>query len=103
MCDLTQPWVSAIRDGRYELAWALSEQALAARDPGTRNDRSVPYHLRWIWDGRPFDGRDILVRCYHGLGDTIQFARYLPRLASRAASLTVEVQPRLCGLLAELP
>jgi ADP-heptose:LPS heptosyltransferase len=39
------------------------------------------------------------VRCYHGLGDTIQFARYLPALAKRCASVTVEVQPELEPLL----
>jgi hypothetical protein len=58
--------------------------------------------LRWVWDGRPFEGRHVLVRCYHGLGDTIQFARYLSALARRAASLTVEVQPCLLPLLAPI-
>jgi len=44
----------------------------------------------------------VLVRCYHGLGDTIQFARYLPALGRRASSLTVEVQPQLLPLLAQM-
>jgi hypothetical protein len=103
MADLMQRWVSAMRDGRYEAAWAVAEQAMAARDPATRDDPARPYHLRWVWDGRPFDGRDVLVRCYRGLGDTLQFARYLPLLARRAASVTVEAQPRLISLLREMP
>lgn len=93
-------WLAAIRRGDHERAWQLSAEALAARDPATRDDPRLPYHLRWVWDGTPVDGRDVLVRCYHGLGDTIQFARFLPLLRRRAASVTVEIQPRLAGLFA---
>jgi hypothetical protein len=87
----------------YDQAWRISEAALAGRDPATRDDSRLPYHLRWVWDGTPPDGRDVLVRCYHGLGDTLQFARYLPELARRAASVTVEVQPSLICLLSDFP
>ena len=96
-------WAAATRSGDHELAWTLCEQALAERDPATRDDPRLPYHLRWVWDGTPVDGRDVLVRCYHGLGDTIQFARFLPLLRRRAASVTVEIQPRLIGLFAGFP
>lgn len=102
MTDAGQAWIAAMRAGRFDDAWALSEQDLRLRDPATRDDPAMPYHLRWVWDGRPFDGRRVLVRCYHGLGDTIQFARYLPMLAQRAASLTVEVQPALLPLLTQM-
>jgi hypothetical protein len=100
MADGMAKWVGAMRAGDYPAAWAMAEQSLQARDPATRDDPALPYHLRWVWDGRPFDGRHTLVRCYHGLGDTIQFARFLPLLAKRTASLTVEVQPRLIDILA---
>ena len=92
-----------MRADDVERAWAISADILAARDPATRDDPAMPYHQRWVWDGRAFDSEDVLVRCYHGLGDTIQFARYLPILASRAASVRLEVQPRLIELLAGLP
>ena len=95
-------WVKAMRAGDYPAAWALSDQTMRARDPATRDDPTHPYHLRWVWDGRPFDNRHALVRCYHGLGDTLQFARFLPLLAARAASLTVELHPRLIPLLTGL-
>ncbi len=88
--------------GDHEAAWAISDQVLAARDPSTRDQPGVPYHRRWVWDGRPFDERHVLVRCYHGLGDTLQFARFLPLLRRRAASLTVELQPELMDVLARL-
>lgn len=92
-------WTVAMRAGRYADAWALGEKALAERDPATRDDPCLPYHQRWVWDGRPFDDRDVLVRCYHGLGDTIQFARFLPELARRARRVTVEAPARLIPLL----
>jgi hypothetical protein len=96
-------WTAAMRAERWTAAWAIQSRSLAARDPVTRDDPRLPYHQRWVWDGTPIDGRDVLVRCYHGLGDTIQFARYLPLLASRAASVTVEAQPELVDLLRHQP
>lgn len=95
-------WVGAMREARYTDAWALAAQTLAERDPATRDDPTLPYHLRWVWDGRSIDGRHVLVRCYHGLGDTLQFARFLPLLAARAASVTVEAPPRLIELIATM-
>lgn len=102
MAPLQDQWVRAMRARDYERAWSLCEQTMRERDPATRDDPGLPYHLRWVWDGRPFDGRDVLVRCYHGLGDTIQFARYLPLLRRRAASVTVEIHPRLMCLFRDL-
>ena len=92
-----------MRRGDYPGAWRISERVLAARHPDSRDDPRLPYHQRWVWDGRPFKNRHVLVRCYHGLGDTLQFARYLPLLGAQAASLTVEVQSELLPLLQKLP
>lgn len=100
--DLGRAWMEAMRGGDWAGAWAVCDAVLAARDPAARDDPALPYHRRWVWDGRPFDRADVLVRCYHGLGDTIQFARHLPALAQRAASLTVEAHPSLLGLLGTL-
>jgi hypothetical protein len=101
MVERMAMWTAAMRDGRYADAWALAHLTLAERRTATRDDPSLPYHLRWVWDGRTFDGADVLVRCYHGLGDTIQYARFLPLLARRVRSVTVEVPSRLLGLLAQ--
>ena len=87
-----------MRARHFDTAWNLSAAALASRDPAIRDDPSQPYHRRWVWDGRSVDGRNVLVRCYHGLGDTIQFARFLPLLAERARHVTVEMQPDLLPL-----
>lgn len=87
-----------MRAGDFETGWRINDQVLAQRR-GVPDDPRLPYHLRHVWDGRPFDGRDVLVRCYHGLGDTIQFVRYLRPLRTRAASVTLEAQPQLLPLL----
>jgi glycosyl transferase family 9 (putative heptosyltransferase) len=103
MRDIETEWMAAMRRGDFATAWAVNDHVLATRDPATRDDPRLPYHLRWVWDGRPFRNRHVLVRCYHGLGDTLQFARTLPALRPHVASLTVEAQPELLGLLATVP
>ena len=103
MDQQADPWTDAMRRGDHGAAWDIMATSHRARDPATRDDPNLPYHLRWVWDGRPFDGRRVLVRCYHGYGDTVQFARFLPHLRARAAHVTVEMQPRLVPLFAGHP
>lgn len=50
------------------------------------------------WRGEDVNGRVILVRCEQGHGDSIQFARYLPLLKARGATVVVESQPALMRL-----
>jgi hypothetical protein len=94
--------MQAMRRGDFACAWSISDRVLATRDPHTPNSR-LPRHEQAVWDGRPLQGRRVLVRCYHGLGDTLQFARFLPRLDSIVGETIVWVQPALMGLLATLP
>jgi tetratricopeptide (TPR) repeat protein len=56
------------------------------------------------WDGTaPLEGKVLLVHAEQGLGDTIQFCRYLPLLAARGARVVFEVMPSLKALLRSLP
>ena len=96
-------WDTAMRRGDFAAAWRINDTVLAGRDIRTRDDPALPYHERWVWDGTPPDGQDVLVRCYHGLGDTLQFSRYLPMLDRRAARLRVEAQPELLDVLDRMP
>ena len=91
-----------MRRGDFAAAWEVSDRIIAARAPGEQCWH-LPRHEQWVWDGRPLADRTVLVRCYHGLGDTIQFARFLPLLASVAGETVVWAQPALLGLLARLP
>jgi hypothetical protein len=56
-----------------------------------------------LWDGSALDGKRVLVRCYHGLGDTIQFIRYIPLLKQIAKEVIVWAQPPLLPLLKSIP
>jgi tetratricopeptide (TPR) repeat protein len=52
------------------------------------------------WDGRQsLDGKTVLIHAEQGLGDTIQFARYIPLLRERGASVVFEVMPPLKALM----
>jgi len=52
------------------------------------------------WTGtEPIAGRTILVHAEQGFGDTLQFVRYVPRLAALGAKVILEVQPALHPLL----
>ena len=90
-----------MRRGDFAAAWRISDALLAARR-ATAPDWRVPRHEQSIWDGRPLRGRRVLVRCYHGLGDTVQCARFLPELAELAREVAVWVQPPLLPLLRRL-
>jgi tetratricopeptide (TPR) repeat protein len=49
------------------------------------------------------DGKTILIHSEQGLGDTIQFARYLPLLADCGARVVFELPSALLGVLQGLP
>lgn len=65
----------------------------------------APTRRRWKqpqWDGaKPLRGRSILVHAEQGLGDTLQFCRYLRPLLRAGAAVTFEVQAPLVSLLRE--
>ena len=100
--DLHAQWLVAMRSGDFARAWQVSDRILALRRPD-ETCWHLPRHEQWVWDGRPPDGRRVLVRCYHGLGDTIQFARFLPAVSRIAQKTIVWVQPALLDLLHTLP
>ena len=93
-------WTEAMLDGDFERAWQVSDEVLAQRRGLTCAD--LPYHLRWVWGGAPFAGRRVVVHCYHGLGDTLQFIRFVPQVAALADSVVIEAQPALLPLLRPL-
>jgi hypothetical protein len=86
-----------MRAGDFDTAWRISDDVLRRR--AATPCAHLPRHQQWIWNGEPVDGKRVLVRCYHGLGDTIQFSRYLPMLRERAREVTIWAQERLLPLL----
>lgn len=95
--DLGSCWQALMRQGRFEEAWRVSDEI--ARTQVGVDCRRWPRHRQFIWDGTPLAGKRVLVRCYHGLGDTIQYARLLERVARLAGEVTVWAQPLLIPLL----
>jgi hypothetical protein len=97
MCD---PWIAAMRRGDFATAWQVSDRVTAQRNAQGIDCSSWPRHLQFIWRGQPLHDRRVLVRCYHGLGDTIQFVRLLAPLRELAAEVILWAQPSLLSLLA---
>jgi hypothetical protein len=95
----TDPWMIATRRGDFGAAWRISDAVLRERQLRRTDCSHWPRHLQYIWDGTPIEGQRVLVRCYHGLGDTIQFARLMEPLRQRARSVTLWAQPALLDLL----
>jgi ADP-heptose:LPS heptosyltransferase len=99
--DVSGDWFAAMRRGDWEAAWRATDRIELPRracqqEPGFQRR---PEQLRW--DGTPLAGRSVLVRCEHGLGDTLQFMRFLPLLHAR--HLHFLVQPPLVELLRDAP
>jgi tetratricopeptide (TPR) repeat protein len=56
-----------------------------------------------LWLGEyPLARKTVLLHAEQGLGDTIQFARYVPMLAASGAKVVLEVQPELKVLMSRL-
>ena len=90
-------WLRCARSGDLAAAWKVSDK-IRSRE-GRFRDGTLPRHQQSVWDGSSFEGRRVLIRCYHGLGDTIQFIRYAPCVRAVAREVTVWAQPSLLPLL----
>jgi hypothetical protein len=88
-----------MRRGGFDAAWSNSDILLRRHLAAPPDAHDVPRHQQVVWNGASLHGKRVLVRCYHGLGDTIQFIRYVPLLKTIAAHVTVWAQPSLITLL----
>jgi len=74
------------------------------------------YELRWndaplhkrdfkqpLWKGEPLNGARILLHAEQGLGDTLQFLRYVRLVQAAGGVVILEVQDRLLSLASQLP
>jgi tetratricopeptide (TPR) repeat protein len=102
---------------RKDHADAHFNQALALLTIGDYRRGFSEYEWRWRRTGMPpqkgrgrplwlgeysLSDKTILLHAEQGLGDTIQFARYVPLVAARGAKVVLEVQPELKSLLSRL-
>jgi hypothetical protein len=91
-------WIHAMRRGNFARAWEISDAHLKQRLARGQARPECPRHLQPIWNGEPLAQKRVLVRCYHGLGDSIQFVRFLQPLRQIAHSVVLWVQPDLVAL-----
>lgn len=87
-----------LQQGNFRAGWAEYEARW-----------ETPYGIRFrrrlsqpLWQGQPLNGARILLYAEQGLGDTLQFIRYVPQVAERGGEVILEVQPRLQRLLEPL-
>jgi tetratricopeptide (TPR) repeat protein len=62
-------------------------------------NQTVPHFSQPRWDGSRLDGRTILLHTEQGLGDTVQFIRYVPLVQRLGARVLVGVPPAIVPLL----
>lgn len=86
-----------MRRGDFAAAWEISDIVLQSRVGKPCTD--LPRYMQWVWNGESLARKRVLIRCYHGLGDTIQFIRYAPLVKGIAKEVTVQAQPELLPLL----
>jgi ADP-heptose:LPS heptosyltransferase len=96
-------WREAMLAGTFEDAWRETDLMERPRRMAERRGVFTPQSHHLVWNGEPFRDRRVLVRCEHGLGDTIMFARYFPLLAQSAREVIVQTQPQLLALFMEMP
>lgn len=102
-CHAVADWNLALLQlltGNFEAGWAGRE----ARWKIPALSTYYPRLSQPMWLGKePIEGKTILINVDEGLGDTIQFARYVPMVAELGARVILAVQEPLRPLLSELP
>jgi Flp pilus assembly protein TadD len=82
-----------------ELAKGFEEFEWRTRLPGMpKPDPEKP-----VWDGSPLGGKTVLIRQEGGLGDVLQFARYIPMVKEQGGIVVVECHSRASRLIAAIP
>jgi hypothetical protein len=81
-------WLAHMLRGDFAAAWQENDAI---------RSRGAPDPHRF-WNGEDISGKRVIVRCLHGLGDTVQFMRYAAQLNGRAKKVIWEVPPAMMPL-----
>lgn len=74
--------------GNYNKGWRLHEFRLKTNQFKEVEELSIPQ-----WDGRPLEeDESLLIYQEQGIGDTIQFSRYIPLVYSRVKNIDIQVK-----------
>jgi tetratricopeptide (TPR) repeat protein len=77
--------------GRLDEGWKENEWRWKSKKPTS----PVRNFAQPQWDGTRLDGKTILLHAEQGLGDTINFIRYVPMVKPFGGRVILEVQPKL--------
>ncbi len=89
-------WVKLVL-GDFVQGWSLFESRWTVAELG--NICHYPQLPQWLGQ-TPIAGKSLLLYHEQGLGDTLQFCRYVPLLQALGAQVSLAVQPALVSLLA---
>src|SRR5262249_24386333 len=89
-CSRALVWLSR---GNFAAGWPAYEQRVLCPQYDVRRFEQPR------WDVSQLDNRTLLVHSEQGLGDTLQFIRYLKWVHERVANVLLYVQPALVPLL----
>lgn len=89
--------LSLLAAGDYEEGWPAYEVRLS------RKNQHIQHNERPRWQGEPIAGRPILVWAEQGLGDAVQFLRFLEPLHNLGAQVLFECHDRLLPLASCVP
>lgn len=84
--------------GEFEIGWQKYDWGWRRATVSPRRHADIP---AWLGE-EPVAGKTLLVHAESGLGDAIQFCRYVPLLAAQGARVIVEVPPVLKVLMRSL-
>lgn len=93
--------VARLLAGDFEQGWPDYEWRWKNEDSALRRDYRAFIQPQWRGQ-HELTGRSILIHSEQGLGDAIQFCRYVPLLARRGATVIFEVPGALMQLFAGL-
>lgn len=83
--------------GRLQEGWTWYEKRW--HDPRMQRPPFFDPSLEWQGPAQPLEGRSLVVYAEQGLGDAVQFLRYLPRLQQLGAAVTLAAHPELLELV----
>jgi tetratricopeptide (TPR) repeat protein len=92
----TNKGLLCLQYGQWEEGWQYFESRWATQ----ALQKVARYFDCPLWLGKePLNGKTLLVHCEQGMGDTIQFCRFVPLLLALGAKVTLAVQAPLQTLM----
>jgi tetratricopeptide (TPR) repeat protein len=86
--SMYQEGMLELMKGNYTRGWRLHEFRLNTLQFKDIRELTVPQ-----WDGRPLkEYESLLIYQEQGIGDTLQFSRYIPLVASRVKNIDIEIK-----------